>query len=56
MATLKMGAMAATGTAGVLVLGMIVSELFDAGITGTLGVLLTVFVVAGAIALLMRVR
>lgn len=51
---LKIGNITGTGGLGVLVAGLIASEMLNLDISGTLSFALKVFVVAGAVALIGR--
>jgi len=54
MSFFKVGGIVGSGTAGILVAGLVASKVFNLGLDGLLGAALVLFVVAGAAALILR--
>lgn len=54
MSSLEIGGVVGKGGLGVLVAGLIASEMFNLGVSGVLSFALIVFVGAGAVALISR--
>jgi hypothetical protein len=54
MSFFKVGSIVGSGTVGILVAGLVASKMFNLGIDALLGTALTLFIVAGAVALIAK--